>query len=212
MNTLRQQASAAGYALHFCNSVPLGKDAHSSRGRRTAVLTPPSCKDISCTKDPHVILLLESGRWVERLVPLQNGQELIVASFYGIAGASADVSDFDANERLIAAVLIRMRQMKGIPYFLGADLNIDPKKSAVPQAEILKGNVFDVVYDRFNGAPPPTFFRHNWADHANDDSTSGKTRIDTFVVNASAAHVNHDVQYCYLEAAAFDHIPIAISS
>ena len=69
-----------------------------------------------------------------------------------------------------------------------------------------------MVYDRLNGAPPPTFYRHNWADHANDDSTSGKTRIDTFLVNASAAHVNHDVQYCYLEAASFDHIPIAISS
>ena len=137
---------------------------------------------------------------------------MIVASFYGIAGASADVTDFDANERLIAAVLIRTRQMKGIPYFLGADLNIDPKKSAVLQAEILKGNVSDVVKDRFNGAPPPTFFRHNWADFANDDSTSGKTRIDTFIVNASAAHVNHDVQHYYFEAAAFDHIPIAISS
>ena len=32
------------------------------------------------------------------------------------------------------------------------------------------------------------------------------------MVKASAALVNHDVQYCCLEAASFDHIPIAISS
>ena len=29
VNTLRQQAIAAGYAIHFGNSVPLGKDTHS---------------------------------------------------------------------------------------------------------------------------------------------------------------------------------------
>ena len=32
------------------------------------------------------------------------------------------------------------------------------------------------------------------------------------MVNRSAAHVNHDVQYRHDEAASFDHVPIAISS
>ena len=62
VNTLRQEASAAGYALHFGNSVPLCKDANSARGRRTAILTSPSSKDISNVNDPHVTLLRESGR------------------------------------------------------------------------------------------------------------------------------------------------------
>ena len=103
-----------------------------------------------------------------------------------------------------------MRQMKGIPYFLGTDLNINPKDSIVLQAEIHAGMVFDIVYDKFNGAPPPTFNSHNWAGHETDDTTAGKTRIDTFLVNLSASHANRDIHYRFAEAAAFDHIPLSI--
>ena len=73
----------------------------------------------------------------------------ITASFYGIAGASANVTDYDANERLIAAALLRMRSMKDIPYFLGADLNIDPQKSTVIQSSIADGAIFDLTHDKF---------------------------------------------------------------
>ena len=80
------------------------------------------------------------------------------------------------------------------------------------QAEIHAGKVFDIVFDRLNGAPPPTLVRHNWAGHEGDDTVTGKARIDTFLVSFSASHVNNDIQYQYSEASSFDHIPIFISS
>jgi hypothetical protein len=58
---------------------------------------------------------------------------IIVASLYGIAGASANQSEYDENERMIMAAMLRMAQMGTVPYFIGSDVNIDAAKSEAIQ-------------------------------------------------------------------------------
>ena len=52
---------------------------------------------------------------VRRLIPLANGQQMIVATLYGYTKASAHADDYVANERLMAAALVRMKSMGAIP-------------------------------------------------------------------------------------------------
>ena len=86
------QAREAGYDLIFGDTVPLGKDAQGNCGKRVGILikldTPST--DITSKGDMYTDTLKAYGRWVERLVPLAGGQQMIVASLYGYSGASAD--------------------------------------------------------------------------------------------------------------------------
>ena len=93
-----------------------GYELHTGRTSRTlASSSPGSCGEasndsdtvwnsrvaVACAKglgafsvahlDHETVALAQSGRWVERIVPIASGEAyIIVASFYGIAGASWD--------------------------------------------------------------------------------------------------------------------------
>ena len=101
-------------------------------------------------------------------------------------------------------------QHEGHPLFCWAPISTSTRRT--PQSSIANGTVFEFVYDNFHGVPPPTFNRHNWAGHADDDDPTGKTRIDTFLVHHAAAHANQDTRYLYEQVESFDHVPIKTTS
>ena len=68
------------------------------------------------------------------MIPVDNGRShIIVASLYGIAGASANQSEYEENKRITIAATLRMAQIGTVPYFIGMDVNIDPAKSEAIQ-------------------------------------------------------------------------------
>ena len=66
------------------------KSGRSNGGRRVVILVQGSCKseDILEKDDANTNFLMASGRWVEAMIPVNNGQVIFVASFYGLSGAS----------------------------------------------------------------------------------------------------------------------------
>ena len=47
--------------------------------------------DCTDTDDRNVQALLQTGRYIERVIPIGNaGAQIIIASFYGLPGASAE--------------------------------------------------------------------------------------------------------------------------
>ena len=111
------QSETAGYRLILGETCSMGRNASSTLGRRVALLihndTP--CEDITKAGDQYTDFLKDTGRWVERLIPLENGKQMIVASVYGYSGASAVADDFVANERLLAAAIMRLKAMQNMP-------------------------------------------------------------------------------------------------
>ena len=59
----------------------------------------------------------------------------------------------------------------------------------------------DIVFDAFAGKPPPTFCRNGVFEGMKG---SGKTRIDTFLVNPTAAHANAGIEYDYASGRTFE--------
>ena len=100
---------------------------------------------------------------------------------------------------------MRVKQLKRIPYFLGTDMNVNPKSSPQTQACIKAGIWHDIFDDAMIGEPPPTFARGGV--HADMEGT-GITRIDTVLVNPAAADTIHRIYDDYIEGASFDHVPL----
>ena len=114
-------------------------------------------KDISRNQDANTQFLIDTGRWVEIMIPVDNGKShIIVASSYGISGASTDQSEYEENDRIVMAAMLRMAQMGPVPYFIGTDVNIDPSKSEAIQTAREAKIVCDIVFDSYGGKPPPT--------------------------------------------------------
>ena len=204
------QARVAGYNIYFGEAVPLTKDAAGTFGRRTAIMVKVDIitEDATDPLDRHTNALKKSGRWVERKVPVQGtGKHIMISTFYGIPGASKEGSQRNENETYLASMCCRIRQCKDIPYFANGDYNVDPLESAVLQAHIHSGIISDVIADKANGAPKPTFKRAGV--HENMGGT-GVTRIDACFTNKAAANMINDILYNYTEGRTFDHVPIHI--
>ena len=101
--------------------------------------------------DMYTDFLKASGRWVERLVPLDGGKQLMIASLYGSSGASAMADEYMTNEKLLAAAIMRMRSMGNIPYFIATDMNVDPAVTKIVQMAIEANLAYDIVDDAFGG-------------------------------------------------------------
>ena len=96
------------------------------RGRRTAILVKDGIKmqNISLQQDETTEYLRGSGCWSERVPPVEDGtKHIVVATLYGISGASGNQAEYEDNERFISAALVRMAQMGDVPYYIGADVH-----------------------------------------------------------------------------------------
>ena len=56
-----------------------------------------------------------------------------------MTGASAEGQVKKENDRYVAMAALRVKQLKRIPYFLGTDMNVNPKQSPQTQACIKAG-------------------------------------------------------------------------
>lgn len=101
------QAEMAGYQIVFGTECALGTDAAGPAGRRVAILVGGNTKSVDITReeDTNTNFLKQSGRLVERLIPLQHGRQIVVALLYGYAGASSNACVLADNEKLVAAAL-----------------------------------------------------------------------------------------------------------
>ena len=93
-----------------------------------------------------MLTLAESDRWIEKLVPVQDGSTfIIVAGYYGYSGASNEGGLYMDNERILATALARLAQFIDTPYFLVGDFNIVHEDSQVISASTKSGAVFDLA-------------------------------------------------------------------
>lgn len=145
---------------------------------------------------------------MERLIPLQDGSDMIVAPLYGYSGASSDATSLADNEKVVAAALLRCKNMTDIPYYPCTELNINPDLSHALQATVQDKWANDIFKDIFKGTPPPTYREGGVAPNTEG---SGTTRIDAVFVNAPAAHACTNADYQYLNSDAFDHVPLRLT-
>ena len=154
--------------------------------------------------------LLDSGRWCEVLVPIDDGKRhIIVAGYYGIAGASSDLTQYKMNEQLTHWALLRMLSFSNTPYILAGDFNVNPAASEVIQQAIGTGKVIDAFQewapDRDN--LHPTFCR---AGVFKGMHGSGKTRIDTILLNQLAAALTRKVSFDWNLGRKYDHARLVL--
>lgn len=102
-----------------------------------------------------------SGRWTEVCVPTASGRsEIIIASYWGVPGASEGGSPKVLNERLLTCRVARPAAFRHMPYFLCGDFNTKRQLSTVLSAALSKDHGFmhDIVADWASPeAPQPTF-------------------------------------------------------
>lgn len=134
--------------------------------------------------------------------------EIIIANLYGISGASGNSQLREDNERLLKGALIRLAQMKDVPYILTADANVDPKNSEAIQKTINAGIAVDVFNDAYGGEPPMTYGKDGILPEMVKEG--GVTRIDVILCNQPAAHACVDFEHRYGAARGFDHIPLQL--
>jgi hypothetical protein len=208
---ITNQALTAGYIIHWGKGGPISKDGHTRWGRRTCIMVQSDikAKDISIDADDNTQYLHSTGRWVERLLPVKDGSEqVIVACLYGVSGASGKQSEYEENERLVAAAIARKAQFGDVPYIIATDLNVNPDKSETLQKAIDAQITYDIVKDAHGGSPPMTFCRQGVHEGMQG---SGVTRIDAFLINTAACHVFNKVRYDYRSGKTFDHVPINLT-
>jgi hypothetical protein len=133
---------------------------------------------------------------------------MIVASLYGYSGASALAEEYVSNEALIAAAIMRMKNMQNVPYYITTDMNVDPAVSKILQVAINAQIAYDLVDDAFDGETPPTYSRGGITKSMEG---AGTTRIDTIIGNQAAAHACKSIRYLHQDNTAFDHVPIEIA-
>ncbi len=110
------QAGAAGYKLLYGMPSSMGQDAGSNWGRRVGLLVKQPTPYVNATiaGDEDSDFLWASGRWLEYMLPVQDGHT-VVAVPYGYSSASADDSADLLNQRLLAHAYLRMRQLNSEP-------------------------------------------------------------------------------------------------
>ena len=136
--------------------------------------------------DPDTKVLLDSGRWLETLIPVGRGdRHILVAGFYGISAASMDGPKKAANERLINYALKRHMTFKHTPYILAGDFNIDPADSEAIQLAIDEQEVVDIFAARADDAQAihPTYAN---GGVYRGMAGAGITRIDAVLCNQLA--------------------------
>ena len=120
-----------------------------SVGRRVGIITrlPIQALELAfITSD--LVVLADSGRWVERVIPFGTGDKfIIIAGFYGYSGSSSDGALLRDTERLLATALARASQFKATPYYLIGDINITPEDSPSVATSIQSGLIFDIAKD-----------------------------------------------------------------
>jgi hypothetical protein len=147
MGETRQALEKHGYEIHYGQlSKPTEEEGAQ---QRVAVATRTGVPAYALKyKDPETLSLADSGRWVERAVPTSDGTRyIIVASLYGISGASGDPTLARLNERLIKASLMRAAQFTTTPYVLCADLNMDPATVSACKTMFETGVLSDLPVD-----------------------------------------------------------------
>jgi exonuclease III len=208
---LKARARAKGYSLHFAQTTGISKDGITRRGRRTAILVkePAKPKIINDIDDPTCQALEATGRWIELLIPLHDGDaSFIITSAYGFAGASAGGDDYVANETFVALLAARAAQRKRAAQVICTDLNIDPIDSEVTIAAIDSGLLRDIPNDWFEDrTAPPTYCLTGVTA---DMHGSGVTRIDTILANPVFAHQISKLFYDYESAKGYDHVAITM--
>ncbi len=92
------------------------------------------------------MMLRDSGRWEDRAVCCVEGSReiVVVAIFHGSSGAANDAEKFRRNEELLAKALVRMMTVGDVPYFLGAEMNVNPEESRVVAGLIERGCLVDL--------------------------------------------------------------------
>ena len=140
------QAASAGYSCEFGLTTKLDQYLREY-GRRAAILvkSPAIPKDLSEELDDgNVRYLRNSGRWVERLIPAGDGMQYIVASLYGISGASGSTQKYIDNENLLSVAFVRMAQMQDAPYFSEFDASINLADSNMIKSAIEAEIAYDI--------------------------------------------------------------------
>lgn len=134
--------------------------------------------------------------------------EIIIANLYGVSGASGNSQLREDNERLLKGALIRMAQMKDVPYILTADANVDPKDSEAIQKSTKSGLAVDVFNEAYGGDPPMTYRKDGILPEMVKEG--GVTRIDLILCNQAAAHACVKFEHRYGAARGFDHVPLQL--
>ena len=186
-------------------------DYNADRQSRLAIAVAKPTEAVTLSlEEGNARLLLDSGRWTEVLVPFDDGKRhVIVAGYYGIAGASNDASQYKMNEQLIHWAMLRMLSFSNTPYILAGDFNVDPAASEVIQHAINTGKVLDACQE---WAPDkndlhPTFCRAGVFEGMKGPQ---KTRIDTFLVNQLAAALTQNVSFNWDLGRKYDHARLVL--
>ena len=209
---LTTRAGKAGHTLLFGDTAPLTKGADETnirRGRRTALLIRGLAqpKVVTPGDDDTCQRLVASGRWTEALIPTADGlSHTFVAAFYGLSGASSDTTQLGTNEALLADAMSRVHQCGRVPYYIGADLNINPQHSEIINAARANNVIFDLAYDWAEQHDPKPTFCHSKVYEGM--SGAGITRIDTILANGPAAQACHAIDYWYNKSFNLDHVII----
>ena len=129
----RERTAQLSYTLHLgrYTADQDGADANFYSKRRVGIAVRSGTPAYSlCHHHADTLGLLQSGRWTERAIPINDGQSfIVVASIYGYSGASSDPSLARTNEGLLKAALHRASTFLATPYYLCGDINIDPSAS-----------------------------------------------------------------------------------
>jgi len=211
VSTEHLAAKDEGCQLFFGNSTNLDT-ANSIFGRRVAIRT----KHIQHvhrlnTQASDLVTLSDTGRWVEIMVPTGIGDKhVIVATLYGISGASDDKQKFVENERLLNIALARAMQFQDTPYFLIGDINVDPSLSLVVSTCIKTGLITDIARDRADNTNhiQPTFRRKGIVPEMDG---SGVTRIDAMLTNRAGNLCIDNLNYHWDESRGYDHLMLSVT-
>ena len=95
----KAQLKELGYGLQHGWFTATGTEG--TRKSRVAIATEGKMHAYALTySDQHIVELAESGRWIERLIPVEDGHTfIIIASLYGISGVSGDPALAKRNDK-----------------------------------------------------------------------------------------------------------------
>jgi hypothetical protein len=166
---------------------------------------------LSVAVDDHeTVALMQTGRWMEKMIPVEDGRSyIVVASYYGITGANNNPAISRLNERLLGAALGRAAQFIITPYILCGVFNIDPAKSHACTVVMETGVMVDIVADwKQDGVRQATYRREGVYRGMDGAYTS---RIDCVMVNAAAKMLVKAVDYEWEIPAVLDHVGIRVT-
>ena len=135
---------------------------------------------------------------------------IMIAKLYGKPGASVDKTDYNTNEKLIAAAIKRAWKFRDRQSFLGGDFNINPEDSKMLTMAVRMEWLFDVSAEWIPQGQQlqNTFSRHVVKPNMKG---SGTTRIDAIFANFCARHTIVDFRHRFDLAEGYDHVPLQIT-